>query len=237
MSGPPTLTSQLAMSARWPVGVLATAWAYTWRTTPLHRRELRGTWEEDRPPELPGGIEPRALQTPADGVGPLLHRRYHGRILDSGLSAEALMARLGQDLDRVAPGALARFVKLRGEDGRMAVGDEFVVRMPGPWDGPVRAVEVTPLSIRFATLEGHLEAGQIEWHARDEGDALVFGVESWARGGDRLSHLLHNRLRMAKEVQLHMWTAVIERVTRLAGGRLERGIDIETRRVELSDGA
>jgi hypothetical protein len=65
----------------------------------------------------------------------------------------------------------------------------------------------------------------------------VFGIESWARSGDRLSHLLHNRLRMAKEVQLHMWTAVIERVARRAGGRLERGIDIETRRVDVSDAA
>jgi hypothetical protein len=39
---------------------------------------------------------------------------------------------------------------------------------------------------------------------------------------------MHNRLRMAKEVQLHMWTSVIERVARLAGERLDRGLDIET---------
>ena len=45
----------------------------------------------------------------------------------------------------------------------MAVGDEYVVRMPGPWDGPVRVVERTPTAFRFATLEGHLEAGQIRF--------------------------------------------------------------------------
>ena len=137
----------------------------------------------------------------------------------------------------MAPGTLARFVKVEGDEGRMAVGDEFVVRMPGPWDGPVRVVDVTPTSFRFATLEGHLEAGQIEWRAADDDGALEFGIESWARSGDRLSDLMHNRLRMAKEVQLHMWTRVIERVARLAGGRLERGIDIDTRRVEVSDEA
>ena len=31
----------------------------------------------------------------------------------------------------------------------MRPGDEYIVRMPGPWDGPVRVVEVT-LSVRFA---------------------------------------------------------------------------------------
>jgi hypothetical protein len=96
----------------------------------------------------------------------------------------------------------------------------------------VRAVEVTPASFRFVTLAGHLEAGQIEWRARRDDGLLVFEVQSWACAGDRLSYLLHHRLRMAKEVQLHMWTSVCERVARLAGGRITGGIDIETRRAE-----
>jgi hypothetical protein len=207
-----------------------------WRTTPLHRRERTGTWEEDRPRALPPGVELSDAQTPADGAGPLLHRRYRARILDAGVGAEELIGRLGADPNRVAPGTLAHFVKVRGDEGRLAVGDEFVVRMPGPWDGPVRVVEITPTSFRLATLDGHLEAGQIEWRAADENGALMFGIESWARSGDRLSDVMHNRLRMAKEVQLHMWTAVIERVARLAGGRLEAGIDIDTRRVVIGDG-
>jgi len=237
MPGRQTLPPRLTTSARWPLGVLATAWAYTWRTTPLHRRELPGSWEEDGPPSLPAGVGRTGVQTPGDGDGPLLHRHYRARILGADLTAEETIAQLAVDPQRVAPGALARFVKVEGDPGRMAVGDEFVVRMPGPWNGPVRVIEVTPTSFRFATLDGHLEAGQIEWHTSDDGDALRFGIESWARSGDRLSDLMHNRLRMAKEVQLHMWTAVVERTAKLAGGRLERGIDIETRRVEVSDAA
>ena len=38
---------------------------------------------------------------------------------------------------------------------------------------------------------------------------LEFRIESWARAGDRLSNLLYDRLRMSKEVQLHMWTSVL----------------------------
>jgi len=144
------------------------------------------------------------------------------------MTAGALVEHLGEDPNRVAPGTMAHFEKQRGAEGRMARGDEWVVRMPGPWDGPVRVVDVTPTSFRFATLEGHLEAGQIEWRARDLDDALRFEVESWSRPGDRLSELAHHRLRMAKEVQLHMWTSVLENVVKLARGRMRAGVDIDT---------
>jgi hypothetical protein len=149
------------------------------------------------------------------------------------MTAEQLMRSIQGDVDRIAPSEFARFEKVRGDRNGLEVNDEYVVRMPGPWDGPVRVVAVTPVSFRLATLEGHLEAGQIEFRVAPAGLALEFVIESWARSGDRLSHVMHNRLRMAKEVQLHMWTSVIEQVAELAGGRLARGIDIDTRRVEI----
>ena len=37
---------------------------------------------------------------------------------------------------------------------------------------------------------------------------------------------------MAKEIQLHMWTSFLERVARMAGGRLTGGIEIHTRRLD-----
>ena len=141
----PGRSTLILISARWPLGVLITAWAYMWRTTPLHRRERPGSWEQNAPRPLPPGARRADVQEPGEGAGPLLHRRYHARILDADLTAEGLMARLGEDPNRVAPGTLAHFVKVEGDKGRMAVGDEFIVRMPGPWDGPVRVVEVTPL--------------------------------------------------------------------------------------------
>jgi hypothetical protein len=141
------------------------------------------------------------------------------------------VARISEDPDRVAPTEFARFTKVAGEPGTMAVGDEYVVRMPGPWDGPVRVIERTASSFRLVTLEGHLEAGQIRFSAR-RGELLEFRIESWARAGDRLSNLLYEHLRMSKEVQLHMWTSVLERVAELVDGRLTGGIEIRTRRVD-----
>ena len=92
-------------------------------------------------------------------------------------------------------------------------------------------VNRTPTSFRFVTLSGHLEAGQIEFRARREGDELVFEIESWARPGDRVSHLLYNKLLLAKEIQLNLWAETCLGVARDSGGRLQGGIRVRTRRV------
>ena len=169
------------------------------------------------------------VQRPESGSGPLFHRVYSTRIRDADISAGELIGRVAADPNEVAPRSFTSFQKERGDDGDMQPGNEFLVRMPGPWDGPIRCIERTPTSFRFATLDGHLEAGQIEWRARDGAETVQFQIESWARPGDRLSNVLHHRLRMAKEVQLHMWISVLERVVKLSGGRMTGGVAIHTR--------
>jgi uncharacterized protein (UPF0548 family) len=227
-----TLPRRLATAARWPLGVSLTSWRYMWRTTPLYRSEEEGSWSDDSPPPIPEGVSRSDLQGPDDGAGPLYHRRYVAVIRDARLSPTELVESLAADPDRAAPSEFATFKKTRGEEREMAVGDEFLVRMPGPWDGPVRVVERSPGAFRFATLEGHLEAGQIEFSAEEGDGRLVFRIESWARGGDWLSNLLYDRLRLSKEIQFHMWTSFLERVIKLSGGRRDGGLRIHTRRVQ-----
>jgi uncharacterized protein (UPF0548 family) len=226
-----TPTRRLATAARWPVGLGLTGWRYLWRTTPLHRRELPGSEPEDGPPALPAGVDLDEVQWPEEGVGPLFHRRYRVSIRNAGMTGEELMARISANPNRVSPKELAHFSKVRGEKGAMRVGDEFVVRMPAPWDGPVRVVELTPRSFRLATLDGHLEAGQIEFRAHGR-EPLTFEIESWARSASRLSNLLYHRLHMSKEIQLHIWSSFLERVVDLVGGRATGGLDVDTRHVE-----
>jgi hypothetical protein len=228
-----TISRRAATAARWPLGVLKTGWDYLWRTTPMDRRDEPGSVAEDAPPPLPPDTDRRDHQGVEDGFGPLMHRCYIVRIRDAELSAEELINVFAGGPNRASPKALVSFVKLRGEEGVLRVGDEFTVRMPGPWDGPVRVVEIADNGFGLATLDGHLEAGRIRFSADDLGDGqLEVRIEAWARGGDRLSNLLFDRLPVNKEVQLHMWTSVLERLIKLSGGTRDGRVDITTRRVD-----
>ena len=147
-----------------------------------------------------------------------------------GQAVAAACPRLDLELDSIAIPP--------GPEGEMEVGDEYVVRMAGPWDGPVRVAATGDDRFRLATLEGHLEAGQIEFRARREDGVVVFEIESWARSKDKLTDLLYDRLRMSKETQLHMWVSTLEHVVDLSGGRRDGRLSIETRQVpeEALDG-
>ena len=213
----------------WPVGIAVVSWRYMWRTIPLHRTEEQGGLADLPRAEYDTSGFADRLQPLDDGVGPLLHRSYRVCIAGSGLTAAGLLDLVSHRLNQAAP-EVAKFRKTRGQRGKLQQGDEFVVRMPGPWDGPVRVVRRDATSFRLATLHGHLEAGEIEFRAEpDRGGRLRFEIESWARAGDRLSALLYNNLRLAKEVQLNMWTHFCVRTAALSGGRPQGGITISTR--------
>jgi hypothetical protein len=222
---------RIAIVLRWPFGLIRVTWQYLWRSTPVHRVETDGD-VTDLPPPCPPELMDHEVQAVEDGVGPLLHRRYRVVVDGARTSPEALMAEFAGRPNRAAPGDVAVFEKTRGRPGVLAVGDEFLIRMPGPWDGPVRVIAQSSTGFRLATLRGHLEAGQIEFRAcRGDDGALRFEIESRARPGDRLSHLLYNRLRLAKEIQLNLWVETCLRMAGRAGGRPRDGVHVHTRRV------
>jgi uncharacterized protein DUF1990 len=198
----------------------------------MHRREVYdGDPSAHLPPPIADGIDRNEIVGAQGGYGPLVRRRYRTLIRDADVSAETLLEMIASDPNRAAPTKFARFQKVFGDTGVLAAGDEFVVRMPGPWDGPVRVVDASAASFRLATLEGHLEAGQIEFRVHGD-DPIEFEIESWARSADRLADLLYHRVRMAKEVQVHMWISFLEGVVKVAGGRMTGGVEIDTRLIE-----
>jgi hypothetical protein len=216
---------------RWPLALALVSWRYMWRTTPLHRSEETGS-AADLPRPNTQDTEPGdRLQGLSAGAGPLLHRYYAARIVRSTMTPPELMDKVAANLNSASP-EMAVFRHTRGQPGQLRQGDELLVRMPGPWNGPVRVVHRDLTSFRLATLEGHLEAGEIEFRVTSDGDALRFEIESWARAGDQLANLLYNRLLLAKEIQLNMWSHFCVRAATLAGGRLSRGVTIRTRKVD-----
>ena len=187
-------------------------------------------WSDFPTPTADAG---EGVQVLEDGQGDMFQRRYRTRIKAARYSATELIDLVATDPDQVAPSEFATFQKTRGAKDAMGVGDEYVVRMAGPWDGPVRVSEREPHSFKLLTLDGHLEAGEIEFRAAERDDQLVFEIESFARSRDRFTDFLYDRMRISKEVQLHMWTSTLERVVELSGGRMVNGIEIHTRKLAL----
>ncbi|HET7303918.1 MAG TPA: DUF1990 family protein [Segeticoccus sp.] len=221
----------LSMVARWLLGTSLVTWRYLWMTTPLHREEVLGESLEDLPPAIPAELFDDRVQLAGSGVGPLFHRRFTVQVVGARRSAGELMALLIDDFSRFVPREVVA-VKRR-DGGRLREGQEFVVQMPGPWDGPVRVLEVGPRILRLATLEGHLEAGQIQFSGRDD-EVLTFEVEAWARSADQSVRLLYAHLRVAKEIQFNMWVRFCLSAAELAGGRPRDGVHVVTKEVPES---
>ncbi len=215
-------------------GLPYAAWRYATHGLDVAQRTSDVAWPmEGFPGEDCGfAVDAAGMQRPGAGHGPAFHRRYAIAVREPVMSAEQLIAVLAADPNVAAPMDLARFSKRCGRDGSMAPGDEYEIVLPGPWNGPVRVLERTERSFRFGTLEGHMEAGEIEFRAAEAGDGgLRIEIESWARSGDPVFHVLYHRLKLSMELQEHMWARFLHRAARVSGG-VPGSIEIETERGE-----
>jgi uncharacterized protein DUF1990 len=216
----------------WLIGVPFASWRYMARTTEIRRESTSCSWPLDGFPADDGECvgDPDALQRASTGCGAAFHRIYRVHVGRPLLHARELMAIILNDPNVACPLEIARFER---QDSRpVEVGDEMRVRLPGAWNGPVRATDVTDRSFRLATLRGHMEAGEIEFRARDDDSELIFEIESWARSGDPVFDFLYDRLGVARELQTDMWAFFLERVAQISGGSLADGIEVFTRRCD-----
>ncbi|QGK70704.1 DUF1990 family protein [Allosaccharopolyspora coralli] len=216
---------------RWLVGTILVSWRYLWQITPLHRNECTGTTVDDLPPDLPTELVDDAVQLADSGFGPFYHRCFRAEIVGADVTTEELLGWITADFKRFVPSEVVDVRSSSDSDESLSLGDEFVVDMPGPWDGPVRVVQVDDTCLRLVTLRGHLEAGQVQFHAYSWDEVLVFEIRAWARPSTPLVRWLYSKLRLAKEIQLNMWVRFCCEAARQAGGRLQNGIRIRTHRL------
>lgn len=187
-----------------------------------------------RPPvrDVPEGGS-AAVVPEEDGVGAHFHRRYQVDVADTTKSPAELISCITADIQHYVPDEIAVFSKQVGDPGRFQVGDEFHISIRSPWNGPVRVIEAEPSRFTFATLEGHLEAGQIRFEAVDhphQPGALRFRIESWARSADETVDWFYDTLGLAKAAQQAMWTFFCERVADDCGGQRMAEVDVITER-------
>ncbi|CAN5902438.1 hypothetical protein BH23ACT10_BH23ACT10_11840 [soil metagenome] len=234
-SGLPEPRSTPDEITRWLGGLFVTSVRYLFMRVPSYRRDRFDEDEASMPDfdrELPG--DPSAIQRVRDGLGSLYHRHFWIEFTDAAMDTDELIAALASDLNAAAPGEVSDFET--GDDersGSLQVGAELVVRLPGPWDGPVRVIDRTPTSFRFATLNGHMEAGEIEFRATStERGYTRFEIETWARSGDRRFRVLYDALPLAREAQAFMWAHFCSRMPKLADGIVMSNVAVNTERVE-----
>lgn len=190
----------------------------------------------EAPPEALGGIPSpsEAVQAAYTGTGPLVLRSYEVDIRQARLAPNELMERMIERPGDLNDSRIAGFVRDDEPATTLRRGDDLVVELPGPWNGPVRVVHADSSGLLLQTLDGHMEAGQIRFDTaahveRPDGTHdYLFRVRSWARGGDAVFTVLHLGVRVAKELQTAMWVALCHGAMRVAEGTRHRKIRVTT---------
>ena len=185
--------------------------------------------------ELLDGLKTtQGLQLPASGYGKLIHRRYSIKF-ECSRSADEIISTISCDLNRYCHDAMAVFEKETGTPECMAVGDEYFIRISGPWNGPIRVIEMDAKSFTLATRDDHLEAGFIEFKVVDEGEhRRRFTIQSWATSGGPLVWVTYSIFRVTKLAQTAMWTEFCTRVAERFGDGSEGDVQISDSSFALS---
>jgi hypothetical protein len=175
--------------------------------------------------------DPQTEQPAAEGTGPWLERRYYLDIARPRKTPAQLMQEVQCDVPRFSPDLLASFHKQRGEEGSLRVGDEFHIKILGPWNGCVRVTDLSATFFEMVTLEGHPEAGRIRFEAHyldGRPDQLRFEIRSRARSRDGLVSFAYDTLGVGKKVQEQTWVAFCEAVGAASGGQALGPVVVET---------
>ena len=191
----------------------------------------------ERPPEptvVLGSHDP--IQHRADGHGPVLMRTYSVAIHNPALSRSELIRKLCSDPNRFNSDLVAGFVVDDAPARDLTAGDELVVEIPGPWNGPVHVAVADDSQLLLATMRGHMEAGHIRFDTTDldtpsAAGGYRFRIRSWATAGDQAFLAAHLVIPVGKYLQTAMWTAMCDNAVAISGGRRTGAITVSTQRL------
>ena len=173
----------------------------------------------------------RVVQPLHTGHGTIYHRNYWIDIAKPTLSVESMLDDIKTNFADYSPSVLAEFSKCKGDPDTMHVGDEYDIKIFGPWNGMVRVMDIKPMSFDFATLEGHPEAGKIRFGFEkipNQPDAVRFAIRSQARSRDSLVTFTYEDLGAGKEAQKQTWVTFCERVLDKSGGEAIGEVNVKT---------
>lgn len=174
---------------------------------------------------------PKSEQPAQTGSGPLFERRYWVDVQHPRQPAAVLLEHIKCHLPEFSPDLLADFEKSKGASDCLTVGDEYRIKILGPWNGDVRVTEIGEDFFELATLENHPEAGRIRFSLRPHATlpaTVRFEIHSWARSRDGLVAFTYDTLGLGKRVQQQTWEIFCQRVADYCGGLWLGPVQVET---------
>ncbi|GAB3229081.1 DUF1990 family protein [Hymenobacter seoulensis] len=171
-------------------------------------------------------------EQPADtGSGAFFERRYWVDVQHPRQSADGLLYHIKSHLPEYSPDLLADFEKSRGQPGGLNLGDEYRIKILGPWNGEVRVTDLGENFFELSTLENHPEAGRICFTLAPHPSlphTLRFEIHSRARSRDGLVALTYDTLGIGRRVQQKTWETFCQRVADQSGGLQLGPVQVET---------
>jgi len=168
-------------------------------------------------------------QLPSEGIGSLNRKRYWADIKGTTLDADGLFARFRTHFNDVLP----VFVEAAPEPATTDLiddGESITLALPMRGHVQVRVAELGKRDTTLLTLEGHPLAGAVRFSTMPlEGD-VRFQVEVFDRAANVLDLIAMRTL--GDRLQSQTWTAVVENVIGLSGGRAPEGVQQESRSLD-----
>ena len=182
------------------------------------RREILVEEIEAAPTVAPlSADEPsEAARHPGRGLGALTHHLYAVTVRSPKLSAGQLLAIIAADPNVVTP---TEVLRVERSAGALCKGDELLLRMAGPWNGPMRVSEREDDRLQLATMPGHPQHGKVELRVRPKnGEAdIVIEIQTCERAAGFGFYLLE-RIGLIPRMRSHTWAEILQNAARLAGG-------------------
>lgn len=214
---PGTATRQVARAGAraigWAIGVPLATFRFLARRIPIERVASPAEWV-------------------ADG---LVHRRVWIECERPQLSATRLLNIIAADPNVVVPTEVLQFHKTAGDPGQLVVGDRYLIRMAGPWDGPVIVAARDDNGVRLESCPGNPQQGHINFLVQDEGGRLRIEIASRYRPASRAFRALARFLPLVERMEIHTGGHILEMAAQLAGARPPQRIWLQTTRRRLTE--
>jgi hypothetical protein len=164
------------------------------------------------------------LQLPGTGFGQIFGRSFTTGLMSPSKSSREIMSALRRNINqfstiRAPLGKLnpadSSFTCVSGPDcSEITVGN--IYQVDGPlWINPyVMTTEATESLVEFTTMQGHPEAGVIQFSAQDFEAGTVFSINSQGQAATMLNYALY--LTAGYDIQTRIWTNFVRNVREFA---------------------